>query len=363
MIGLLLMLTLMLASVSTAQDIPVFCGTLSADDCAILERSQEAMKSIDSASTTFDLSINISGVPDLPTESLVITLTGSGSFANGGAFNAMTDISEDTEITTLLNMLAEGLKAFNGDLVLNLSIPSEVTGGELPDTITLHLMLVDGVGYIDFDPLQPITNDPSLVGWGGIDIANLLVDLVAQQGDMLNDPEIAGAFAEGFAMGATGGAEFASTEAMGQFIAIERVADENGAAVFESTVDLSALSRSPEFQEIIRQQMEAQGQTMTDAEFSQALSITEVAFQDSSVVVRQAIDPATGYVVSTNGSMSFDLTTIGAMSGEGVAPIISINFTVNTSGVNATSAVSAPAGASLFPYQMLLGMMSQGMSQ
>lgn len=361
-IVMLTLMTFMLATVVTAQDAPpVFCGNLSAEDCAILEQSQTAMMAVSSASATFNFNLAMSGIPDLP-DPAIISITGDGQFSNGTAFLPLADLGEDAEVTTVVSALATALQAFNGALNVSITIPAELADG-IPNTIALNLRLVDGVGYINFDALQPLLNDPSFTGWGGLDFTGLLNFLLEQQPELFNDPSITDAFSEGFSAGfaaSTGG--FDDPERMADFVTIQRVADEGGAAVFESSVDFAALLQEPEFADMLREQMESQGQSMTDAEFSEALTMVESLFENSSIVVRQAIDPATGYTVGSSGSFNFDLTSVAAMSGDSSmgSPIINIDFEVNTSDVNATSPVTAPEGASLFPYQMMLGgMMNQ----
>ncbi|MBZ0297777.1 MAG: hypothetical protein K8L99_34800 [Anaerolineae bacterium] len=355
-IVMLMMMTLLLATVVAAQDTPVFCGDLAPEDCAILEQSEAAMAAIDSASTTFEFNLSISGVPDIPDPS-TIAITGSGSFANGSAFNPLTDVSEDAEITTILSTLATALQGFNGQLSLNITIPPELAE-DVPSSIDLNLRLVDGVGYIDFDALQPVINDPSFTGWGGLDFSGMINYLLEQQPELFSDESMSGAFSEGFSSGfAMGSEEFSDPARLANFVSIQRLDDEAGAAVFETTVNLAALMQDPEFVDMMRQQMESQGQSMTDADFSQMLTMMNGMFDNSSVVVRQAIDPSTGFVLSTSGAINIDMSSVAELSEDtsGATPIINIDFTVNTTDVNATAPVTAPEGASLFPYQMMLG--------
>ncbi len=366
-----LMVVLLLLTVGSAvlaqEAPPVFCGSLAQADCDLLNQARTASQNLDSGTVSFNFNLNISGVPDLP-ENANINVTGTGAFFGAGTFQQFSAMSADpasVDVAAMLPSLLDALENFSGDLSLTISIPPELAEGG-PSTLPLNLRLVNGVGYIDFDALQPITQDPSLTGWGGLDFVNLLRDLLEQQPDLLDElGEMSGAGDMTMGMDADIVARFSDPAFAERFLSIQRLPDEGGQAVFETTFDFNQLLSDPEFQQYLRDQMEEQaaqqGEEMTDEEINQAMEITSTMFQNSTFVVREAIDPATGFTRSTSGSMTFDMSSLAAMAEEqgeamDATPIINFDFNVSMDNLNSTAAINAPENASLFPYQMLLGM-------
>lgn len=364
---MVVMLLLTVGSAALAQEAPpVFCGSLAQADCDLLNQARAAGENLDSGTVSFNFNLNISGVPDLP-DNANINVTGTGAFFGAGSFKQFSAMSADAaaaDIGAMFPSLLDALENFSGDLSLTITIPPELAEGG-PSSVPLNLRIVNGVGYIDFDALQPITEDPSLTGWGGLDFVSLFRDLLAQQPDLFDELTEMSGTSMTMGMDPDIMARFSDPAFAEQFLNIQRVADENGNAVFETNFDFNQLFSDPEFQQYLRDQMQQQaaeqGEEMTEAEINQAIEITSTMFENSTFVIREAIDPATGFTRSTSGSMMFDMSSLAAMAEEqgesmDATPIINIDFNVSMDNLNSTAAINAPENASLFPYQMLLGM-------
>ncbi len=368
-----LVLLLSAGSGVLAQEAPtVFCGNLAQADCDLLTQSHTTMQTVDSGNASFNLNVNLSGIPDAP-DNMNFSITGTGAFAGSGALNSLSDMGTDPaamEFGTMLPALLSALETFSGEISLVVNIPPELAE-DIPATIPLNLRLVNGVGYIDFDALQPITNDPSLTGWGGLDFVSLVRDLLAQQPDLFDQLTDMSSMSMG-GMDTEMMMQFNDPSFLARFLSIQRAVDEGGSAVFETTIDFNALMSDPELQDTIREQITdqaaMQGETMTQEEIDMALEISTQMFENSTFTVREVIDPATGYKRSTSVSMVLDMSSLAELAEEqgesmDAAPIIAFDFSVSLDNHNSTAAINAPENASLFPYQMLLGMagsMSEG---
>ena len=78
LVSLLLVALLLLASFSTAlaQD-GVYCGDLSADDCAILQSAQEAMMSVMSYKSDATYSATVQGLPGVDAVAVDVNVAGA----------------------------------------------------------------------------------------------------------------------------------------------------------------------------------------------------------------------------------------------------------------------------------------------
>ena len=356
---------LLVGGATLAQESTVFCGDLSEADCALITQASTATASLQSGSIDFSLNLNMTNIPDSPA-ALNISVSGNGSASGMGAFQSLADVAPDADLATVIPQLLDALEAFNGDLNLNITIPAELAEGG-PNSVDLNLVWVNGTGYINFDALQPVTNDPTLTGWGGLEIVALVRAALEQQPELLD--QLGDMSSMSGAMGAGGFdpamiERFSDPEFAGQYMTITRAADENGLAVFETTLDFGALYNDPAFQELMQQQMESQmetsGSEMSAEEMEEALNLANQMFENATFTIREAIDPATGYTNSVSGNMVFDMTSMMESAGETTdGPVVfSMDFNLAFSEQDSAALVTAPADAELFPYQMLLGMLS-----
>ncbi|MBE2268009.1 MAG: hypothetical protein IAE80_07230 [Anaerolinea sp.] len=341
---LLLVLTIsgVVSTATLAQDggtmDTVFCGDLGAEDCALLEQAQMAGENVTAAA--FDLFVDVQAMDG--DQTVPISIVGSGAYSGLLDLGGMT--AADSSAVGSMDHAVTALRDFNANLILTITLPADMMeGSDAPTTLTLELRLVDGVGYINFDELQPIINDPSLSGWGGLDIASLLGALIEQNPNFLSELSGMGGMM-------TGGvdpmllAQLSDPNRMGQYVSITRTDDGAGAlATFETTFDLAGFMADPAMQEMMRGQMNdqagAMGQGMSDEQLQQM-------FQNSRFLVRQQIDTATGLTSSI--SVEFDL---GDMGDNNVSMTAMINYRYD-----AVPTIDAPEDAAILPYEQLLGM-------
>jgi hypothetical protein len=364
----LLVAMLLVSGAAVAQDAPpVFCGDLSEADCAILAQAQTAAMSLSSAAFDLQADFTLSNIPEA-SGPVTFTLTGNGAFTGDRAFfsSMATDVTAMQDPVAMMSMMVEALRAFDFDLSFTLTLPPEIlaeTGGEVPESISLQLRFVDGLGYINFDTLAPLLGEDAtamgLTGWAGLDIASLLEALVEQYPEMFQEMEMSGFDPAMYQ-------QFNNPEMMAQYGTITRIDDGSGdTATFETTLDFAALMADPAIMDMMRQQMEAQGQTLSEEELQQAMAIATGMFQNSTFSSTTTIDVNTGYSTSSSINMMFDFTAMVEQMPEGAdmseIPVITINATVNTSQFNEVPEITAPEGANVFPYEQLLAMMSSSM--
>lgn len=362
----LLVAMLLVSGAAVAQDAPpVFCGDLSEADCAILAQAQTAAMSLSSAAFDLQADFTLSNIPEA-SGPVTFTLTGNGAFTGDPAFMSSmmgTDMAAMQDPTAMMSMAVEALRAFDFDLSFTLTLPPEIlaeAGGEVPESISLQLRFVDGLGYINFDTLAPLLGEDAtamgLTGWAGLDIASLLEALVEQYPEMFQEMEMSGFDPAMYQ-------QFNNPEMMAQYATITRIDDGSGdTATFETTLDFAALMADPAIMDMLRQQMEAQGQTLSEEELQQAMGMATGMFQNSTFSSTTTIDVNTGYTTSSSINMLFDFTAMAEQMPEGAdmseIPVITINATVNTSQFNDVPEITAPEEATVFPYEQLLAMLS-----
>ncbi len=351
---LALLLILCVSGAAVAQETPpVFCGTLSQADCAILTQSQAAMKSLDSASFNLDINVTVSDIPQM-TEPLSIGVTGSGAYSGIGAMTSAI-LDNPGDMSKMLTGLLTKLN-FDGTVTINLS-PDIVKMARIPASITIQERLVDGIGYLNLDTLSALMGRSQLHGWYGLDLAGLLDAAMKQMPDMFN-----GSMGNMSAMQDYQKAMM-NPDFYNRFMTIERTDDGSGdTAMFAMTINMASLMTSPEFTALMNEQMQAQGTTMTDAERGQAMAMVSQMFKGMSITIHQEIGLSDYFVHNASGSFSFDTTgmmkSMSTMSkstpSAQASPKISVDFSYSYSDFNAAPAITAPEGATIIPYQSLL---------
>ncbi|MCU0496661.1 MAG: hypothetical protein MUF87_04830 [Anaerolineae bacterium] len=315
----------------------VFCGDLAAEDCDILVASSEAMAGLTGASAEFMLNLNVAGMPGEMSE-LALDVTGSGTYS-GVDMMAMGAMAQDMDMMSAMTAAGEAIAAFNGELTLTLSLPAELAGAmgpDAPESITLDLRLVEGVGYINFDTLSGLGLPAELSGWGGLDLVSSLQQLAPMLGDMGD-------------MGGMDTPEMSEEDmmAMTEGMTITRMEDEDGAAVFMSTLDAAALFSNPTVRDAFLSQLEAQGMTGTDGEaIFDAFAENPDAFTFNMFTV---IDLETFYVRTSSFEMSMDLGTLMAATGEETEGMENATFAMmgqlSYVAYNDVPTIEAPEGA------------------
>ncbi|MBK9124616.1 MAG: hypothetical protein IPM16_16065 [Chloroflexi bacterium] len=336
---ILVMILAMLAFGGSAFAQDPLCGNLTGADCDILVQSAAAQEGLTSA--TFDFTLNIGSGSD------IIPLTGNGSYAIDPAAIAAIDMDAlagaAADPTAVFGALGGVLGAFDGELNINAM-----------GMIDLNLLLIDGVGYLNFGALAPLLGGPEALGamglpadWAGLELVGAL--------------EMLGPMMGGMEMPDTGGAaamDPAQTEAlmnslMGAAI-ITRGADEDGKAVFNTTLDFNAIFNNEEFMGLVMSQ--AGAGELSESELAEAQQMLSALGSAINVSVTQKVDLASFYQTDVEFNIALDGAAFAAVTGESMDSI-SITGGFSFANFNAAPALSAPAGAPVATVMDLMGMM------
>lgn len=372
---LLVLVAMLLVSGSVlAQDVApeVYCGDLAEEDCAVLVQSQAAMTELSAVAFDLQIDVSVTGVPDMDGP-VVFALTSEGAYSGDPEVFAMMshpDMAAMQDPVAALTKAVEALRAFDADLSFTLSLPSQLVAEDedIPESITLELLLVDGLGYLNLEPLAPLfENGSSQVpsqGWLGLDIASLIEAVIEQNPDMFEDMT-----AEMGGFDPTMYAQFSDPTAFAQYATITRTDDGSGdTATFDTTFDFAGLVQDPEFRALleqqIEQQIEAQGGDIDEEEFEAGFAASQMMLANSVLTATSTIDLTTGYQTSATFSMVIDTTELMAMAAEEsddvpeVPPVVTFNLALNLSQFNDVAEIVAPAGAVVIPFESMLGMAS-----
>jgi len=161
-----------------ATDNPV-CGNLSADDCTALTTAITNTGAAGSGAFTLNVSAELQS--DDPSQAGKVDVTADGKF-NGFAGASVEDVTAmQADPAAAVAKLTEGLKSFSGELNITANLPTSVasmTGGQ---PLVLNMILVDGVGYLDFSKLPAtvgaMTGGKTPTGWAGLDLIDVLTNL------------------------------------------------------------------------------------------------------------------------------------------------------------------------------------------
>lgn len=370
---LLVLVAMLLVSGSVlAQDVApeVYCGDLAEEDCAVLVQSQAAMTELSAVAFDLQIDVSVTGVPDMDGP-VVFALTSEGAYSGDPEVFAMMshpDMAAMQDPVAALTKAVEALRAFDADLSFTLSLPSQLVAEDedIPESITLELLLVDGLGYLNLEPLAPLfENGSSQVpsqGWLGLDIASLIEAVIEQNPDMFEDMEMFGVDASMYG-------QFSDPTAFAQYATITRTDDGSGdTATFDTTFDFAGLVQDPEFRALleqqIEQQIEAQGGDIDEEEFEAGFAASQMMLANSVLTATSTIDLTTGYQTSATFSMVIDTTELMAMAAEEsddvpeVPPVVTFNLALNLSQFNDVAEIVAPAGAVVIPFESMLGMAS-----
>jgi hypothetical protein len=374
MITLLLVLLFAISGPTFAQNIGEFCGDLPEADCTLLTDSQTAMMEVTSASAQFDMAFSVSNIPDAPFDSLDFSLNGDGSFAVDPALMEMMHSIQDDPSALFSNPEAFSewftsfLNGVSGDLNLTLNIPADLAETfssedmTIPQTISIGLRLVDGVGYVNLEDVAALMPDQGIpAGWMGVDLSQAWE--LAMQEEGFNqfsemDPDMFQSY-----MGS-----FTDPAFLAEFMTIERVEDTEvagqQAAVFLYTFDYGALFQSEAFQNMMQMQMEAaaemSGEELDEdaqAEMEEAMSMMGPMFDDLNLEVREVIGLDDKYTHRTEIHMDWDMSAMMAMmepDSDTAAPTLVFDMTITSSDFNSAPEVTAPEDATLIPLDSMM---------
>ncbi len=347
LLALCMLFVLLVALVPGAMAQEAVCGNLTGDDCTTLTTAFSNTAASSSGAFTLDSTIDIQS--EDPSQAVNLTIKADGKFngVNTAGIAALTDPS------AAIASLTEGLKSFSGELNLTIGLPAEaaaMTGGE---PLILNLILIDGVGYIDFSKL-PASIAPFLQqlgipnSWAGLD----LIDTLTNAGDM------AASSLEESSSGLTGTEDLAKIQAL----ASKHLKYTRSGDTFTGTVDLPGLFSDPEFQALA-----SEGEAATELTAEQTAAIESL--KDAKIEVSYTLNGdkigAITANISVPGSTLAALDAAGEESSTSSAPTaINITLSMNYTGLGEAHAVSAPAGAPVAKFadlMTLVGGMMGGM--
>lgn len=384
---LLAVLLLAVSSAALAQEgteepgLPAtFCGSLSDADCGLLTAAHHAGMGLSSATVDLQANLDISNIPDAPFDSLAFQLNGDGAYSIDAEMLSTLQSMQGAPEAMLENMeampqmLEQAVNSFQGRLNLSLTLPEAVTsaGGdqEIPETLSVELRLVNGVVYVDLSALAESMPDAGIPpGWLGLELSRLIrsmMEMSLQQMDAQGGFE--GMLPPGFDMETF--SQFGAPDMLADFVTVERLddADVDGAAVaaFRTTIDYGGLFSSEAFMNLMEQQMDASGETLTEADREEAMQMVQQMFQGMSFETTEYVDLDDNYVRRSETHFGWDLSSmmsvVGEDTGEG-APVINFDFTITYDDFNNAPAVEAPDDAQVLTAEQVMAMVFGGMMQ
>jgi len=362
-IGILLCVVLLVTSglVQAQTDTKTYCGDLKAADCTLLTESEAATKALESHSFKLDMTLDVSGLPDMPSDKLSFKLTGSGATAVDQ--KSMPDMSKFDPSTlskdpkAIFDLLAKVIPSVSADLEFSLTIPTELTkdmkNTKLPNPLKLHVKLVEGIAYVnvgDFADVVPQLKGAK--GWMGMSLPDLMTAVMKQPQFHMN----MGGMSSSMAMSADMTKLFSDPKTFATFIKIERLADsEVGSrkvAVFKTTLDYPAMFAMPAVQEMILQQATAAGAKLTEKDKTMILDQIQLMAKGMEFSSTQSIDLENKYVLETSINMKLDFSSMKPMMGS--APVITLQGTVTQADFNSVPTITAPEGALVLPVDTVM---------
>lgn len=367
---------------ATAQQAPICLG-LGEEDCALY--NSLTMDSALPTSTAFELDTNVTVSGATPEPAVFdVLLTGAYVFdeaeaqAAVDAFGALSVL--DVNLRSLLDLTEGVVDAFDAELTVDLSgLPEGSTLG-LPIT-ELNLWLVDGIGYLDLTQLAMLLG-PDAEGVFGIDpfelietpLTGVTMERLFALGEMMGSGfgnpalnpaggnDAVDAFTQGFQQGFQAGMAGAALteEDLAGFATVERLADEDGLAVFVTTIDLAATLNA----DFVREQTIAsieQAGLPENVEAEALVDAISASFAGSTVTVTERFNVEEGLFVSGDFvmDMTFNLSTIaealGEMPEEEMVLDIDVTSIFTRSDINAVEAITLPEGATIVPLGQLMG--------
>jgi hypothetical protein len=343
-VSVLILAMLLLGGTVFAQD-P--CAGLAEADCAILTASSEAMEGVTSASFNFTLNIQAEG------ESL--TISGDGAFDVSGLMGVDASAFEGTDLTAIFDALGAVVQGFSGDLSISISAPASV--GMPP--IALELLLVDGVGYLNFGGVAVLLGGPETLTalglpteWAGLDLVDTVEQVVALAGPQLGELEEQ----LGDQMGSMDEMDMSQFETFAQYITFTRLDDEGSTAVFSGTIDLGGIFTDPAFLPLLEAQLAAQGTEMSEAEMAEVLNVLPALANAFELSLTQRINQSNYLLTSADFVFAADGAALAALGGGDVSDV-TVSGSITLADHNAAPAIAAPAGAPVATFMQLLGLL------
>ena len=375
LVSLLLVALLLLASFSTAlAQGEVFCGDLSEEDCAILQSAQEAMMSVQSYTSDATYEATVAGLPGLPADGVNVAVNVAGAFDWSDEALAVAGMMAGQTQDQIMAALGENPQALvdlvsglSADVVISYEVSQALAdelgaqaGLAVPAAASVPVIIADGNLYWDASDFAAWG---AYEGWVGMPLAEVLTKL-AEAGafspeamqQMASDPTTATAMVLPAMLMAPG--------AFNEFVILERGEDEDGMAVFTTSLDVAGLLASPMFSELVTQ-LVASGaiEGVSSADVEQLLPMLPMVAPMLGLTIdgSQSIGLEDFMVYNTSSAIIWDLAGLGQMAamsgmdlglGEGAG--VSFLVSVDDADFGADQGIAAPEGAAMLTADQVL---------
>lgn len=389
--SLFLVLIMILATFGTAfAQEPPFCGDLAEEDCALLQSSQAAMLGVSDYQSANTMVVSVAGLPGLPAEvtevGLALNAAWSADEAGLAAIAELASIPQsDMALATvqqpdLLIAMAAGIDAAmtaNMEMTPELAqmLTAQASGVPVPDALTLDMVLLDGVFYID---LSPLASYGAYDGWVGMPLTDYLVAVkdtgYFEERAAQMDPATLAQTDPATALTLAIQNALLDPKLYESALTVERSDDVDmdgaTAAVFVTTFDAATWLTSPEFAALMKSIVDSGAVSGADAaQLDQAMQMlpmfAPMLFQGLSVQEAKAVGVDNSYLYGTSFNLMWDMASLiqmAAMSGqlpEGLDPNAATAIQIRTEGMNSdfgnAQEITAPADAAMFTVEQMLG--------
>ena len=381
------LLPLLAAAPVFAQDnsspLPVICGDLPEEDCALIEESTVAMRDLSSYSIAATADFSMTGIPDMPADPLAVNLQMEGSFVVDDAAKAVAQqmnslmlgaSPEDAAAmgSNMQDMLRDLFGGMDFDITLTYTLPPELADAmsqdsevPVPETFSIEVRLIDGNMYLnvaDMRSLDPSMSEEITSDWIGFDYVGLL-EMQMQEGSMEEDPAAASA-AAGLAV-----SQFMAE--MKPYINVERLdnvdlGDQEGAA-FSYAFDVVGFLTSDAFRTAVENMLTASGEDVSASDVQEGISmlnfVAPMVFRDLEITAGTEIGLDDKLVYSQTFDFSWDLASLAqfaAMSDPSAAaalgdaePAVSFTFSGEYADFNDEMVFDIPEDVQMIPLEQL----------
>lgn len=393
MFFLIFSLLLATAGAAFAQELPEpFCGDLDDEDCEIIAKSQEAMLEVNEYTSSSELDLSITGIPDLPFEELafnwqqdvivamdpelLLAIVEWQRMAPQEMMESMEELSElILQLYSTIRLDADFRLTMPEEIAALLSADSPV---EIPEEIALQVIMADGFAYVNTEDLAVFEPSITEMGdWIGIDIVGAMEMALAENESQLSQADQQ-AMMQGFAIGSMFSSEGLSN-LIEDYVVLERLDDETvgdqDAAVFSGSFDFAGFVASEGLWDFLEENLDLinqmSEQQLTTAELQQARTaltfLGPAIFQTLEFETTQTIGLDDFYTYASDLTIDWDLTTImgfvaamerggpPARAGQGSDAAFNLSISTTNADFNDAPEVEAPEDAFIIPLEAMEG--------
>lgn len=339
----------------------------------------------------------LAGIPGLPANEVAVDVMIDGAFAmDDAALAAAQTLAGATTQEDMAMILAESpetvldfVAGWNADVTLMVMLSddfaaalSQEAGVEIPAELTVPLMVVDGVLYVDLTEVAPLApGTPE--GWIGVPLAEYLA-AAAEQGQFaaaaaqMDPAAMADSGMDPASMAAMAAVSslVGNPEGLQMFMTVERGEDMDvdgeASAVFNSSFDMLAFVTSEEFTSLVTALADSGALGADSAAVTDNLGmlgmVAPMVFQGLTIGGSSTIGTESYYLYNDSTEFSWDLSGVmqmAAMSGAmpadmaGGDAMISITSSVDNSDIGGEQTIEAPADAMMIPLEAMMAAPAQ----